>query len=330
MATFTAISRLDAEVLLAPFSLGRVVAITPIPAGSVNSNFVVEVENGEGDRARGRRRWFLRVFEEQGVEGARYDAELLAHLSARGVPTPEPRARSDGGTLATFAGKPVAIFPFVEGTHSCQRAVDPARARAVGRALAAMHVAGKDFAVRRAGRFTLADLRARLPKIAAAEDPRLAEMAPRIAQKLDDHVARRRADLPTGVVHGDLFRDNVLFRRAEGEGHDEIVALLDFESASDGPFAYDLAVTILAWCFGDALDRALMRSMIEGYASVRPMERSEREGLRTELAIAALRFTTTRITDYAMPRAGVGERVIKDWRRFWARLEAVERDDFAV
>jgi homoserine kinase type II len=320
MATFTAISRQEAEAFVVAFDLGRCVGVTPIPAGSVNSNFVLDVE-----RAGARRRFFLRVFEEQGVEGARYDAALLAHLSRRGVPTPEPCVRRDGEPLAMLGDKPVAIFPFVEGVHTCQRAVDEARVRSLGRALATMHVAGKDFPVRRAGRFTLDDLRARLPKIAAANDPELAAMAKTIAEKLDEHVAKRSTSLPCGVVHGDLFRDNVLFRRARGEGHDEIVALLDFESASDGAFAYDLAVTILAWCFGDALDLALARAMIEGYDSVRPLEAIEREAMRAELAIAALRFTTTRITDYAMPRAGTGDRVIKDWRRFWARLAAVER-----
>jgi homoserine kinase type II len=321
MATFTAISQQQAQSFVTEFDLGRCVKLTPIPAGSVNSNFVLDVEN-----AGALRRFFLRVFEEQGVEGARYDAALLAHLAKRGVPTPEPCVRRDGDPLAMLGDKPVAMFPFVEGVHTCQRAVDEARMRSLGRALAALHLAGRDFPIRRAGRFTLDDVRARLPKIASAQDPSLAEMAPKIAQKLDEHVARRATSLPTGVVHGDLFRDNVLFRRAEGAGHDDIVALLDFESASDGPFAYDLAVTVLAWCFGDTLDTELARSLIEGYASVRPLEQQEREGLRTELAIAALRFTTTRITDYAMPRAGVGERVIKDWRRFWARLGAVEAE----
>jgi homoserine kinase type II len=193
-----------------------------------------------------------------------------------------------------------------------------------------MHRAGLDFPIRRAGRFTLDHLRARLPKIAAAMDPVLANMAGEIARKLDEHLAMRAASLPSGVVHGDLFRDNVLFRTAEGEGHDTIVALLDFESASDGAFAYDLAVSILAWCYGDTLDVTLARSLVEGYASVRPLEPIERASLRTELAVAALRFTTTRITDYAMPRAGVGDRVIKDWRRFWSRLQAVEHVDLGT
>ena len=95
-------------------------------------------------------------------------------------------------------------------------------------------------------------------------------------------------------------------------------------SASDGRFAYDLAVTILAWCFGDELDLDHARALVAGYESRRPLEAAERAGLQAELALAALRFATTRITDYAMPRAADAPRVIKDWRRFWKRLRAVE------
>ena len=123
--------------------------------------------------------------------------------------------------------------------------------------------------------------------------------------------------MPRGLIHGDLFRDNVLW--AGGW----IVALLDFESASEGVFAYDLMVTVLAWCFGDGLDLTLMRALIAGYERVRPLSAEERAGLVAEGCAAALRFTITRITDYAM-RVTDGPRVIKDWRRFERRLAQLE------
>jgi homoserine kinase type II len=130
--------------------------------------------------------------------------------------------------------------------------------------------------------------------------------------------------VPTGIIHGDLFRDNVLFMEREGDHHAHIAALLDFESASTGRFVYDIAVCILAWCVGDRLDCELARAMIEGYQSERSLTNPERAGMIAELATAALRFTITRITDYAM-REGLGIKVVKDWRRFYARLEQVER-----
>ncbi len=119
-------------------------------------------------------------------------------------------------------------------------------------------------------------------------------------------------------MHGDLFRDNVLWDMDDG-----LAALLDFESACAGTYAYDLMVTILAWCVGDALDVRLARAMREGYEKVRPLRDDERRGLRAEGAFAALRFTITRITDYAMRTDAAGPRVVKDWRRFLMRYETL-------
>ncbi len=318
MATFTALPDSDARALVDAYGLGTLRRVIPIPEGSVNSNFRLEVEH-----ARTVSSFFLRVFEEQGVEGAEYDARLLTHLAKRGVPAPRPLVATDGRTVATAAGKPASLFPFVPGSSSCQRSVDIARAEALGRALAQIHVAARDFPIRRAGRFRIEDLHARMPRIAAASDPSIARMADELPRALESWGARRRSDVPTGVVHGDLFRDNVLWASQSGDDHATIVALLDFESASDGRFVYDVAVTVLAWSYGDDFSEPIARAIVSGYESVRPLEPVEREALRAELAIAALRFTTTRITDYAL-RSGVGARVVKDWRRFWSRFQAVE------
>jgi len=319
MATFTPLSEHDAAHLASAYALGDPHRVIPIPQGSVNSNFRLEVARDGVVTS-----YFVRVFEEQDRAGAEYDAALVQHLARRGVPSPCPLTRSDGAVLSTIAGKPASVFPFIAGVSTCQRAVDVARAHALGRALAGIHVAGAGFSIRRSGRFRIEDLYARMPRIAGASDPEIAAMAEELPHELDRWSRARTADVPQGVVHGDLFRDNVLFKCAEGEGHDEIVALLDFESASDGRFIYDLAVTVLAWCMGDSFEPELARAIVEGYETVRPLDPNERDAMRAELAIAALRFTTTRITDYAL-REGSGDRVIKDWKRFLRRLREVER-----
>jgi homoserine kinase type II len=130
-------------------------------------------------------------------------------------------------------------------------------------------------------------------------------------------VPARDTTLPSGLVHGDLFRDNVLF----GDGG--IAALLDFESAFHGPFVYDLVVTLAAWCFRDSFELDLARSMVTGYESSRPLAPAERSAIRIEGALGCLRFAVTRITDFELrtPEGGVPGR---DYRRFLARLEAIE------
>lgn len=126
----------------------------------------------------------------------------------------------------------------------------------------------------------------------------------------------RPAGLTRGLIHGDLFRDNVLWAPDGG-----LAALLDFESASDGTFAYDLMVTILAWCVGDDLNLARARAMREGYEQVRRLEEDERRGLAAEGAFAALRFAVTRITDFGMRAVPGGPPPGRDWRRFMMRFD---------
>jgi homoserine kinase type II len=186
-----------------------------------------------------------------------------------------------------------------------------------------VHLAGASFPIRRASRFDDRALDARLETIARADDPAFVTRVPHLRDALARARDARDPTLATGVIHGDLFRDNVLFAEETGPRAADVVALLDFESASDGVFAYDLAVCVLSWCFGDDFDRALVAAMVDGYARVRPLEPRERRGLVVETKLAALRFTVTRITDYAM-RAGLGARVMKDWRRFWRRYEGVD------
>ena len=198
----------------------------------------------------------------------------------------------------------------------CQVSVTPADAFKVGAELARVHAAGEGCDVGE-GRFQHRDLLERVARIAQADAPDLAAQAPALSAHLAEWT-ERRGDLPRGLIHGDLFRDNVLW-----DDHGAISALLDFESASRGVLAYDLMVTVLSWCFGDGFDAPLARAMVAGYESVRPLEAREKDGLLAEGCLAALRFTVTRITDYAM-KGGVGPRVLKDWRRFAMRFDTLE------
>ncbi len=307
MGVFTPIDHEEARAIAAAYGLGELASVTGIPAGSVNSNYALECAKG---------RFFLRVYEEQDAAGAAAEARLLKHLAARGVKTPAPLERADGGRTVV-AGKPAAVFPWREGTMRCQASVTAEDARAVGAELARVHAAGEGIEVAE-GRFRVEDLRARLAVIAAASDPVLAAQAPVLGGKLDAWSARARAvDARRGLIHGDLFRDNVLWSGAE------VAALLDFESASRGVFAFDVMVTVLSWSFGDALVPEIARGIVRGYRDVRELGPEEREALLPEGCFAATRFAITRITDYAM-KQGIGARVIKDWRRFAMRLATLE------
>jgi homoserine kinase type II len=311
MATYTPLTLEQAQAVGGTFGLD-VRAVFPVPAGSVNSNYRLEIERGGAI--------FARIYEEQDRAGAEAEARLLDHLARHGVSTPRPLPRQDGaGFTARLQGaaeqeRPVALFPWQSGQILCQKRVTPGVARKVGEGLAEVHRAAASFPEPRPGRFRIADMRDRLERIGRADDPALRALAPEIRARLDRAEAARDPDLPRGIIHGDLFRDNVLWENGIP------VALLDFESACDGPWVYDLMVTVLAWCYGDDLDEQLSRSMLAGYTTVRSLSAAERAALALEGRIGALRFTITRITDFAM-RPSLGERVMKDYRRFWARHE---------
>ncbi len=317
MATFTSLDTTDVLSLLEAYKQPELKEFAGIPAGSVNSNFALCLGDARVD-APGDVKVFLRVYEEQDGAGAAAETKLLAALADRGVPTPRPIARRDGGLVSEVRGKPAALFPWQAGGMRCQKSVTPVDAERVGEALARVHVAGEGLP-RGEGRFRPADLRVRLDRIEAAADPSLAACAAPLRASLGRWEKARRP-LPRGLVHGDLFRDNVLWCAEDGG---EISALLDFESASDGVFAYDLMVTILSWCFSDDLELELAQAIARGYTRVRPLSADERRGLVCEGALAACRFAITRVTDYAM-RGDVGPRVVKDYRRFLARLARLE------
>jgi homoserine kinase type II len=318
MAVLTVPREDEFDAFLSAYDLGSRRSVRGIEAGTVNTSYALDLEGG---------RYFLRIYEEQGRAGAEAEARLLQHLAAQGVKTPAPVVARDGAMVRSVVGKPAALFPWVDGDMLCLRAVTPLVGHEVGAALARMHLAGPppDGSLG-AGRFGPEDLVLRCDRVVTSCDDLARLEADALRAAVVAAAAERRNDLPSGLVHGDLFRDNVLWHEGGScDSHDtgprsspRIAALLDFESAHRGPFAYDIAVTILSWSFRDAFDYEVGRSIVTGYREVRELEPSEREGLHAEAVFAALRFTITRITDEAI-------RVGKKWQRFVARREALQR-----
>ena len=311
MGQFTKLSLDEARALGTDFGLD-VVALEPLAQGSVNSNFRLTDRSGQ--------KYFARIYEEQGEAGALSELTLLGELARAGVPTTAPMwPKSD--RVARIHGKPFAVYPWIDGEILCQARVTPSRCRALGEGLATLHLATSSTTPLAGGRFRVEDLRERLARV-QRESPSHRDAALHIENRLQHYARRRNGTLPSGVIHGDLFRDNVLWQ------NERISAFIDFESASHGPFAFDVMVTVLAWCYGDALDPELVSALISGYASKRPLHPAEVDALVTEGALACLRFATTRITDFSM-RASPGEPPRRDYRRFLARLEALEHGALA-
>ena len=310
MGAFTVLGDAEIAGLAAAFDLGDVRSQRAIAAGTINSNFEVVTARG---------RYFVRVNEGKAEADVAWEARLVDALAERGVATPRPLHARDGRPYAALPGtrKWVSAFPWCEGSHLAAAEVTPAHARALGEALARLHVAGLELPPSwwRGSIYDHAHLVTRYERFCRLDDPALARANLVLGEELDAGAdaapARRRAT--HGLIHGDLFRDNVIWQG------DRVAAILDFEQASAGSCVYDLAVCINDWCWADGPRLELAVALVAGYEQVRPLTAADRAALPIEVRAAAARFTITRITDVYLARVDNPD---KDFRAFLARCEA--------
>lgn len=309
MATFTSLYEADISTIAAAFALGAPRRWRAIAAGTINSNFEVETDAG---------RYFIRVNEGKAEGDVAWESALCVALAERGIPVAAPRAVAGAPEArhVRHRGLLVSVFPWLAGSHRAPHQVTLGDAGVLGEVLARIHLAGLALPaeIRRPSIYDHSHLRVRYDGFRATADPQLAAAVATLGDELAwlDQRAAARAAATQGVIHGDLFRDNVLF-----DG-DRLVAVLDFEQASGGSLAYDLAVCINDWAWDGGVRVDVARALLAGYERVRPLTAADRAALPIELRAAASRFTITRITDVYLPGIANPD---KDFRDFLRRLE---------
>jgi homoserine kinase type II len=286
MAVYTQVSAEQLTALLARYDLGTLVSAKGIAEGVENSNYLLDTTE---------QRLFLTLYEKR-VDSADlpFFFALLDHLAARGVPVPRTYRDRDGQQLQNVAGRPACLIEFLPGVSVSSPT--PAQARNVGAALGQMHSALTDFPLERPNALGLAtwhDLAAR------CGDANLDAIAPGLAARVANELAwldqHWPTDLPTAIVHGDLFPDNVLMRGNAVSG------LIDFYFAATEIRAWDLAVTHAAWSFGsdgNSYSSAIGDALIEGHDSVQGRSDAERAAFVGLARGACLRFLLTRAYDW--------------------------------
>lgn len=295
MSVYTAVSRKELAAWLKPFAVGKLIDFAGIAAGVENSNYFVTSANG---------RWVLTLFERLAAAELDFYLGLMAHLADRGFPCPRPQADADGALWRPLAGKPAALVTRLEG--HCVEAPGAAHCCAIGAALARLHRLAADFQITlpnpRGAAWRQATAQRLLPRLPAAERDLLAD-------ELAFQAVQDFAGLPHGIVHADLFRDNVLWEMpatlspspspASGRG-EQLSGVLDFYFAGEDCLLFDLAVAANDWC-GDA---AGLEALLAGYAAQRPLSAAETAAWAAMRRAAALRFWLSRLDDRLNPRPG--------------------------
>ena len=284
MAVYTDVSDEELRTFLSGYALGDVLSFKGIAEGVENSNFFLRTTSGP---------YILTLYEKRVNEAdLPFFLGLMEHLAARGLNCPVPVAGRDGQALGRLAGRPAVVVTFLEGI--AVRRPASAHCRAVGAALARLHEAGRGFSLTRANALSLPGWRPLFARGEAQADGVAPGLAGRIRAELDHLDAAWPKDLPSGVIHADLFTDNVFFVGQELSG------LIDFYFACEDFFAYDLAICLNAWCFeaDGSFNVTKGAAMIAGYQSVRPLDSAEVEALPVLARGSALRFMLTRLVDW--------------------------------
>ena len=289
MSVYTRITEDELRAFLAGYPVDDLLDFRGISAGITNTNFFVDTQDGH---------WVLTLFEHydqgQQSEDLPYFLGLMDHLARRGIPSASPQPDRQGRLLTELKGKPAALVHCLDGEHIDE--VSIAHCTEMGQVLAEMHAAGHSY-----DRYRSPDRGLDWCKNAARQiHPNLnPDDQALLDETLQQIAATEQTDLPQGVIHADLFRDNVLF-----SGH-QLTGLIDFYYACNGPLLYDLAIVVNDWCIKpDGLDHALYKAFISAYAAERAFTDAEKHHWPSLLKAAALRFWLSRLLDQLSPREG--------------------------
>ncbi len=291
MSVFTSVSFPQLQAWLKDYAIGELLELKGIASGITNTNYFVTTSQNK---------YVLTLFEHNSLDELPYFIDLMSHLAAHGIPCPKPIADKAGNSLHSLNGKPAVLISCLKGQDVTQPNV--AQCAAVGRVLAQMHVASLSFDLQpnhhnshnsRGADWRIKTAALVMPHLSAAEQTLLSDT-------LAFQATFDLSALPSGVIHADLFRDNVLF-----DG-DEIGGLIDFYYACHDVLAYDLAIAVNDWCVeaDGRFDQARLSAMLNAYHAVRPFSAAEQAAWPSLLRMAALRFWLSRLHDKIYPQAG--------------------------
>jgi len=278
------------------------------PKGSVNTNYHVWAAG---------QRWFLRLNEGKSDADVEFEAAVICFLEAAGYPAARLLLSVDGSCHVRVRGRQAMVFAFVPGEEVAREAVGVEHVRRIGEQLGRLHALAPGFAASRPNPYGPERVAPWIDELEpdGGGDDAVRAALPMLHDELEQ--SRPLPPAPRGLVHGDLFVDNVLWVG------DEVSAVLDWEMSCIEAFAYDLAVAINAWCYADHFRPDRCRALLEGYRSRATLDAATLAVLYRYTRYAALRYTASRIHAFHLAELGEDRLAWKDWSRYRDRLRAL-------
>ena len=312
MAASTQLTKKEANEVVADYGLAKVSLVRPIREGSVNTHISIETAKGK---------YLAKIDEVKSEIEVKRELDLLLFLRKHGFPCPVPLADRRGRHCRDWGGKQLSVYKNLDGRTLHAEGLSSGQLENVGRVMADLHLSSKAYKKGVEGRFSFE----RVAEIYADVRGRLPHYLKKIVRTLDEELQYLQSyletKLPKGIIHGDLFAENLLFK---GE---KIVAVLDFEAAGRGKFILDLATAVNALCFVEGrYELKRFEALISGYESLRTLSLAEWDAFPNELRFSAFRFTITRLRDFFLNSVDERKRINKDFQDFYERLLILRRE----
>ena len=284
MAVYTEVSDEELARFIASYRVGALLSFKGIAEGVENTNYLLHTESGP---------FFLTLYEKRvAPEELPFFLGLMEHLANAGIRCPTPVRDAQGQSLRQLAGRPAALVTFLEGVWI--RRPQVMHCAAVGQAMARMHLAGQNFSLSRANALGPPGWGALYARFKDHADEIAPGLGTTIEQELDHLACNWPTDLALGVIHADLFPDNVFFLG------DQLSGLIDFYFACNDALIYDIAIALNAWCFESdhSFNMTKGQALLKGSQAIRGLKPEERRALPLLARAAALRFLLTRAHDW--------------------------------
>ena len=286
MAVYTSINSSDLNDWIEKFNFKDLVNFKGISSGVTNSNYLIQMAHSN---------YILTIFEHNNIEELPFYIDLMTYLAKENFLCPRPIENKNGQALGLLKEKPALMVSFLDGKEKAIRS--PKSCYLVGQYLAKLHSTANNFSQlnkNTRGLDWVSDMYLNLKKYLSLEDQGILEL------EINYHKEMDKVELPEGIIHGDLFKDNVLFL------NDKVSGFIDFYYACNEKFIYDIAIAINDWCIDQdgQINKSMFLEFIKGYQSERKLTDNEQEYLNVALRLAALRFWLSRLEDFYNAKEG--------------------------